>query len=176
MEVQFLGNVEEHDFTDVIVDRLGEIVDSTVERIMAENDGVVITGAVVTEATFTVGLHIVGIEEPQLVTVEHHKGHPEVFKWVIDLDEGVDVSNKDVSMFDSWSVSAANGDEQEFTEIESQYDPVALTFESEENFKDMDRVTLLHEDGFKVIKVYQHKHLVQEYKVTDIADIDVEKE
>lgn len=166
MEIQFVGKVEDYDFEDVIVDKLGEIVDTTIARIEAENEGTVIKGAVVTEATFTIGLHIEGIEEPQLVTVEHYKGHPEVFKWVIDLDKDEQLNNEESSVFDAWSVATAKGEAKEFEEIKSIYDPTELSFEVEENFGDMDKVTLNHVDGYKVVKVYQNKKLIQEYRLT----------
>lgn len=166
MEIQILGKVDVNDIEAIILSRLDEVLISTAERIEAENEGVKINGAVLTEATFTFGYEIEGIEEPQLVTVEHHEGHPEVFKWVIDLDNEEQLNNEESSVFDDWSVATANGEAEDFAEITSVYDPVNLSYESEENFGDMDKVTLNHVDGYKVVKVYQKKRLVQEYKLT----------
>lgn len=166
MEVQFTGNVRGKDFEDKIVSKLDEIVVGTAERLMDEQEGLRIKEGVISGATFTIAYDVEGMEESQLLTVEHHKGHPEVLKWVVDLDAGESSSNEEASAYDDYTVAAAYGMEKEFEEVETLYDAPDLVFVEEENFGNMDKVTLQHKDGFLVIRVYQNKKLIQEYKAT----------
>lgn len=165
MEIQFTGNVAEHDFEEKIIEKLEDIVDSTIERLQHENEGTVIESTVITGATFNIALNIKGVEEPQVLTVEHHEGHPEVFKWVVDLDADETLNNEKSSLYDDWTVAAAEGKEHLFTEIKSVYDHADLTLDKQVDYGTMSEVTLDHVDGYKVVKIYQHGKLIQEYKL-----------
>lgn len=174
MEIEITGNVQSLDFEEVIVDKLDEIMTSTAERLMAEQD-VKITGAVFTNAQFTLGFNIEGMEEPQLLTVEHHEGIPEMFKWVVDVDEDTKVSNEEKSAYDAWTVAKAKGEELEFEPVESLYNKADLKPTEQDVFGNMTRTVLSHKDGFKVSQVRQNGHLIQEYKMVPRADADAQE-
>lgn len=168
MKVQFIGNVAGEDFEDVLIAKLDEVLVTTAEKLQ-EDKGANVESVIITEAEFTVGLKIEGIEEPQLLSVEHHEGQPEMFKWVVDLDNGKEENNEEESFVDEWTASMQQGKEKEFATIESVYDAGDLTLDEKETVGNMDKVTLNHKDGFKVVKVYQNDKLIQEYKLTPKA-------
>lgn len=148
-----------------LAEKLIEVAQSTAERMEKENEGVKITGFDIHEAEVTVKYHVQGMDDPQVLTVEHHKGHPELLTWIVDMDEDTTANNEDESAFDEWSVAKAQGKEHQFAEIVSVYKDEDLTEESAEHYEDMSKVVYSHKEGFKVAKIFQDGKLIQEIKL-----------
>lgn len=165
MKVQIIGNVPMVDLEEQIVKRLEDIVVATADRLYMEKS-VQVNDLFITNAEFTVALSIEGQAEPQLLTVEHHEGHPEIFKWVVDIDKEEAHSNEEQSEFDEWTVSVIDGEEKKFKPVKSVYDQAELQLEDKEEYGNMAKLTFVHDSGFKVVKVYQDGNLIQEYKLT----------
>jgi hypothetical protein len=163
MKVEFVGKLN----IDAVAKKLIEIADSTAERVQSENEGVKINGFEVHDAEFTVKYHVEGIDEPQILTVEHHQGSPEMFKWIVNADKDETVNNEDESEFDAYTVAKAQGKEMEFAEIDSIYNIVDLTEipELTEDYGSMSKKVYEHTDGYRVVQVRQNRKLIQEYKL-----------
>lgn len=155
-------------------DKLQEVIRTTILNLQRDQD-VEIEEATITEVQFTVGVVPEGGDEPQVLTVEHHEGFPEMFEWIVDLSEGKEATNKDKSFQSEQQVAMAKGIHQHFKEIESVYNEDDLKATSEQQAGDMAQVTYDHTDGFQVVRIYQEGRLVQEYKLSEQAE-DVEDE
>jgi hypothetical protein len=168
MKVQFVGKLN----IDAVAKKLVEIADSTIERIEKEQEGVNITGFEVHDAEFTVKLNVEGMDEPQVLTVEHHKGAPEMFKWIVNPETDEANSNEDESEFDAYTVAKAQGKEMEFKEIGSIYGILDLEeiTELSEVYGNMSKKVYEHKDGFRVVQVRQNRKLIQEYKLIPKED------
>lgn len=151
---------------DKLAEKLLEVAENTVAKIEAEN-GAKINSYSIHEAEVTFKFDVEGIEEPQVMTVEHHEGHPEVFTWLVDADKGTEMSNEDDSLYDAWSVAQAMGEDMKFEEVQSIYSIVDLTEipELSEAFGDMSKKVYEHTGGFRVVQVRQDRKLIQEYKL-----------
>ncbi|MGG4039006.1 hypothetical protein ABEV80_12910, partial [Heyndrickxia ginsengihumi] len=103
-----------------------------------------------------------------------HKGHPELLHWIVDTDKDTEINNEKESMFDDWTVAKSQGQEYQFKEVESHYNDEDLQIENYEDFGDMSKGVYNHKEGFKVVRVFQGKKLIQEYKF--IPKDDTEKE
>lgn len=165
MEIEIIGKVRAVDVEEKIFEKLEEVLVSTVDRLEADQN-ISVNDAVVVGAKFTVGLEIEGMDEPQFLTVEHHEGVPEMFKWVIDYNAGTELNNENGSAYDAWSIAKTKGNELPFETVESAYDDNMLVVQDKETFGDMSRVTYSHkEEDHKVIRIYQNDRLVQELKL-----------
>jgi hypothetical protein len=162
MKVQFIGELN----VDLLARKLIEIAENTALRLEKEQN-VKINGYGIHEAEVTVKYDVEGMEEPQLLTVEHHKGQPEIFTWIVDVDKDETASNEKESMYDAWTVAKAQGKEHQFKEVKSVYNLIDLEEipELSEDFGDMSKKVYSHKDGFRVVKVFQNKKLIQEYKL-----------
>lgn len=151
---------------DKLAEKLLEVAENTVAKIEAEN-GAKINSYSIHEAEVTFKFDVEGIEEPQVMTVEHHEGHPEVFTWLVDADKGTEMSNEEDSLYDAWSVAQAMGEDMKFEEVQSIYSIVDLTEipELSEAFGDMSKKVYEHTGGFRVVQVRQDRKLIQEYKL-----------
>ena len=163
MKVQFI-NAEDTDY-DSMGYQLVDILTETQAK-LKEEKGEDVVDIVMIEAEFTLGLVIAGQEAPQYLTVEHHKGVPELFKWVVDLEKGSADNNEEASYFDAWSVAKYEGKEKTFVTVETVYDDGDLVLDSLEEYGTMEKRTLNHVDGFTVVRIYQDERLIQEYKLT----------
>ncbi|MEH7117245.1 hypothetical protein V7128_07460 [Neobacillus vireti] len=159
MKVTFVGELN----IDIIAKKLLEVTESTIQRLEKEH-GVKINGTKIHEADFSVKFDVEGMDEPQMLTVNHH-GMAEPFQWIVDMDENTEINNQEKSMFDEYTVKKYQGVEHEFKEVKSEYKKKDLTKESSEEFGDMSKVVYQHKDGFKVVQVFQNKKLIQEYKL-----------
>lgn len=164
MKVTFIGelNIEQ------LAKKLIEVADSTALRVEQENEGVKITGYELHDAEVTVKFNVEGMEEPQVLTVEHHKGHPEMLTWIVDMDNEKESSNEDESQFDAYTVAKVkDGKEPEFKEIESIYNIKDLTEIEEltESYGNMSKKVYEHTEGYRVAQIRQNKKLVQEVKL-----------
>lgn len=171
MKVQITGN--NLDIEDVWY-KLNEVIDHTISKAQAENKGLFIEGTELVDAEFTVKFKVEGIDEPQVMTVEHHKGTPEIFQWVIDMDNDTEASNKEESMFDAWTASKVQGKDLTFEEINSIYDIMDIDEipELTEEYSDMSKKVYQHKDGFRVVQVRQKRRLIQEYKLIPKEDTE----
>ena len=161
MKVTFVGELN----VELLAKKLLEVIENTAIKVQTENEGVKIKGFGIHEADVTVKFDVEGMDDPQLLTVEHHQGHPEVLQWIVNVDEDTMASNEKESMYDEYTVAKANGQDLNFKEIESLYRLIDLEEESREEYSDMHKVVYNHVDGFKVVKVFQHRKLIQEYKL-----------
>jgi hypothetical protein len=159
MKVTFIGELN----TDIIAKKLMEVTESTIQRLEKEH-AVKIKGTHIHEADISVKFDVEGMAEPQMLTVNHH-GMTEPFQWIVDVDKDTEINNQEKSMFDDWTVSKAQGVEHEFKEVKSDYNIIDLDEESSEEFGDMSKKIYKHKEGFKVVKVFQNKKLIQEYKL-----------
>lgn len=166
MKVQIIGegltiNQVSEKLCDVIGDTISRFADDNKSEVNVEGFGVV-------EAEFTVKFKVEGIDEPQVMTVEHHKGSPEMFTWVVDMDKDSAVSNEDNSIFDEFTVAKSQGQELNFKEVESLYNIIDLEEipELTEEYSDMSKKVYVHKDAYRVVQVRQHRKLIQEYKLT----------
>lgn len=169
MQVQFIGKLN----IDAVAKKLIEIAESTIERVEKENEGVKVNGFEVHDAEFTVKFNVEGISDPQVMTVEHHKGHPEMFKWIVNMDKDEAQNNEQESEFDAYTVTKVKeGKELEFKEIESQYNILDIDEipELSETFGDMSKKVYEHKEGFRVVQVRQNRRLIQEYKLIPKED------
>lgn len=162
MKIKFVGKLN----VDMLASKLIEITESTIERLQKEQEAD-IEGYKIHEADITVKFDVKGMDEPQLLTIEHHKGHPEIFTWIVDVDKYEASNNEKESMFDDWTVAKAQGKEYQFKEIESVYNMEDLEEDESlyEVFGDMSKRVFNHKDGFKVVQVFQNDKLIQEYKL-----------
>ncbi|MED4619531.1 hypothetical protein [Priestia megaterium] len=151
---------------DTLIKKIEEVAESTIERVEQET-GAKITGHEIHEAEVTVKVLVEGMDEPQVLTVEHHEGQKEMLTWVVDVDEETVLNNEEESLFDEYTVAKAQGKELEFKEVKTKYNLIDLTEDKSlaEEFSDMSKKVYDHKDGFKVVKVFQNKKLVQEYKL-----------
>lgn len=147
-----------------IVDKLEEVVTTTIGK-LATDKGIAVADARIIDAEFTIGLEIEGLDELQYLTVEHHEGVPEAFKWVVDMGNDKAENNEDASYFDSWSVAKYKGHEQVFEPVESVYVDEDMFLISEETFGNMSKRLYNHMNGFEVARIYQNGALIQEYKL-----------
>lgn len=148
-----------------LVEKLEEVVQSTVVKMGLQSD-LNITGYEVHEAEVTFKFKVEGMEETQLMTVEHHEGYPELFTWLVNVSDEVETSNEEESMYDEFTVNAAQGKEMEFQEIESLYNMEDMVAVESEEYSDMKKITYQHEEGFSVIQIMQGEKLIQEIKLT----------
>lgn len=173
MEIEIIGNVDTIDFEEKIVEALDEVMTSTADRLQKEQ-GIKITGAEFTKALFTIGYFVEGMEDSQLLTVEHHTGVPEMFKWVVDLDKEERSHNEDVSAYDPWTVAMAKGEQKEFETVETIYVPEKDFIDEvqRDEYGDMSRVIYEHTNGNRVVQVLQKGRLIQEYTLIPKEDGD----
>ncbi|MCM3639664.1 hypothetical protein M4D68_00695 [Priestia aryabhattai] len=151
---------------EMLTNKLNEVADSTVERVMKET-GATIENYSIKEAEITLQFMVEGMDEPQVLTVEHHEGQREMLTWVVDMDEETELSNEEESLFDKYSASIAKGEQMKFEEIKSEYNLIDLEEDKEmhEKYSDMEKKVYDHKDGFKVVRVFYNKKLIQEYKL-----------
>lgn len=151
---------------EMLTNKLNEVADSTVEKVMSET-GATIENYSIKEAEITMQFKVEGMDEPQVLTVEHHEGQREMLTWVVDMDEETEISNEEESLFDKYSASIAKGEEMKFEEIKSQYNLIDLEEDKKlhEKYSDMEKKVYDHKDGYKVVKVFYNKKLIQEYKL-----------
>lgn len=168
MKITFTGkNIN----VDDLVNKLTEVIVTTSERLEKESKGkTVIESTGIVEADFTIKFKVEGMDEPQVLTVEHHKGQPEMYQWIVNMDEDTIANNELDSMFDDYTVAKAKGEELKFKEIESIYNDADLTEESSEVYSDMAKIIFNHKDGFKVVRIYQDDKLIQEFKLIPKED------
>lgn len=170
MIVQFVGKLN----AETLMEQLNDIVMNTAEKAMQENGGTAtIHGAEIHDAEFTVKFQVEGMAEPQILTVEHHQGQPEMFKWIVNAETLESSSNKDESEFDEYTVAKAKGIEKEFIEIDSIYSILDLqeTVDLADNYGNMSKKVYEHIEGFKVVQVRQNRKLIQEYKLIPKEDV-----
>ncbi|MEC1647617.1 hypothetical protein [Bacillus halotolerans] len=160
MKVTFIGDID----TKLMVSKLDEIATSTIERIEKEQ-GVKINGYSLHGADLLAKVNVEGVDEPQLLTVDHH-GMTEPFQWIVDMDKETHVNNQEESMFDQYTVAKAQGQEHELEEIESAYGDIILELEKSETYEGMERkvYSVINED-YKVVRVYQQGKLIQKIKL-----------
>jgi len=165
MRVTFVGKLDVNE----MLSKLNEIAESTINRMIAESaDEVSISGFEIHDAEFTVKFNVEGMEDAQVMTVEHHEGYPEMFKWIVNADTDETTSNEEESEFDAYTVAKVKtGKEPEFKEIESIYNIMDIDEISDlsEVYSNMSKKVYEHKDGFKVVQVRQNRRLVQEYKL-----------
>ncbi|MGE6629645.1 hypothetical protein [Bacillus sp. NPDC077027] len=162
MKVTIVGEMN----VDLLAKKLLEVVENTAIKVQTEAEDAKINSWSITEADVLVKFNIDGVDEPQFLTVEHHKGHPELLHWVADVSKDELSSNEDESMFDEWTVSKSQGQDLQFKEVKSVYNADDFTgVESSEDFGDMQKDVINHKDGFKVVQVFQNDKLIQEYKL-----------
>lgn len=164
MKVEFIGKLN----IDTVAKKLVEIADSTIERVVKESEGTAkVNGFEVHDAEFTIKFNVEGIDEPQVMTVEHHLGQPEMFKWIVNVDKDESSTNELKSEFDAWSVAKAQGKEVVFEEIESLYNTLEAEEITEftEDYGSMSKIMYEHQDGYRFVQVKQHGKLIQEYKL-----------
>lgn len=168
MKVQIIGT----DLTiGQVTEKLSDVIHNTIEKVESEQ-GVKINSFGIVDSETTIKLHVEGMDEPQLITVEHHKGFPEMFKWIVNVDKDEANSNEEESEFDEYSVAKSNGEEKQFAEIESVYSIVDLQeiVDLSESYGNMSKKVYEHTDGFKVVQVRQNRRLIQEYKLIPKED------
>ena len=151
---------------DKLAEKLLEVAENTVAKVQAEQ-GAKINGYSIHEAEVTFKFDVEGIEEPQVMTVEHHEGSHEVFTWLVDAEEDTASNNEDDSLYDAWSVAQAKGTDFAFNEVDSVYSIIDLEEipELSESFGDMSKKVYEHKEGFRVVQVRQNRKLIQEYKL-----------
>lgn len=162
MKVIISGAVNPQD----LVDKLTKVAEETAEKLSKEQ-GVEFKGFKVHEAEITVKYDIEGVDEPQVLTVEHHEGYPELFTWLLNVDTETQSSNEDESQYDEYTVAKSKGEDIQFKEIESKFDSEDLTVETVEEYGDMAKETYYHVvDGSKVMQIKQDGKLIQELTLT----------
>lgn len=144
--------------------KLEEVAENSMKK-MSEQTDLKILGYEVHEAEVTFKFKVEGMEEPQLMTVEHHVGYPELFTWLVNMENEDTSTNEEESMYDDYTVSIAKGEEMQFEEIESLYEEDDLEEESVEEYGDMKKITYKHIDGFKVMQIMQNDKVIQEVKL-----------
>lgn len=166
MQVQVINTEKDRniDLEDV-VEKVYEVLETTYKRLCEEHPEQNITAILLTEACFSFGFEIEGQEGIQVLSVEHHKGQPEAFKWIVDWAENANTTNEDSSFIDDWTASLIAGKPLEFETVESQYRGVEMEFLSSDAYGDMKKDTWAHPEGFRVVMVYQGDRLIQEYKL-----------
>lgn len=169
MKVQIIGtdlNLKQ------VTEKLSDVIMNTIQKVEAEQ-GVNITGFSIVDSETTIKLKVEGMDEPQLLTVEHHKGFPEMFKWIVNVDKDEANSNEEESEFDEYSVAKSNGEEKQFAEIESVYSIVDLQeiVDLSETYGNMSKKVYEHKDGFRVVQLRQNRRLIQEYKLVPKEDV-----
>jgi len=160
MKVTFVGEIN----VEVMTQKLVEIAQSTIERLEKEHQAK-INGHSIHEVDLQIKFDVEGMDEPQMLTVDHN-GVTEPFQWIVDLNEGKELTNEHESMFDEYSKAMAQGEEHQFKEVESLYNDADLLLEHTETFGDMKKefYSVAQED-YKVVRIYQAEKLIQEYKL-----------
>lgn len=144
-----------------LVDKIKQVAVETAQKLEAEQD-VKLNGFKIHEAEVTVKYDIEGVDEPQVLTIEHHAGHPELFTWLLDAETGEKSSNEGESQYDEYTVAKSKGEDVQFKEIESIFNPEDLLLDNVEEFGDMAKETYNHVDGSKVMQIRQGGKLIQE--------------
>lgn len=148
-----------------LAEKIAKVASETAHKLETEQ-GVKFTDYQVHEAEVTIKYSIEGLDEPQVLTVEHHEGQPELFTWLLNAETDEKTSNEDESQYDEYTVAKAKGEDVKFKEIESIFDSEDLTFVSEEQFGDMVKETYNHMDGSVVVLIKQDGKLIQEMTLT----------
>jgi len=162
MKVQMAGKMTVKEMTD----KLAEVVSETIKKVTEENGETGIKSWDIHGADFTIKFELEGVEEAQVLTVEHYAGQSEMFTWLVNMDEDVALSNEDESMYDAWTTSLARGEELEFDKVDTLFDDTDLVLVNEETFSDLSKeIYTFKEKGNenKLVRVYQEGNLIQEY-------------
>lgn len=165
MKVQFIGKDIQ---AGEMVAKLQAVIAETLAKFAEDTESeVAVTAQGIVEAEFTIKFNVDGEELPQIMTVEHHPGSPEMFTWIVDMDKESTITNEESSMFDDFTVATAKGKEFNFKEVESVYSIIDLEEipELTETYTDMSKKVYEHKDGYRVVQVRQHKKLIQEYRL-----------
>lgn len=150
--------------------KLIEVAENTALKV-EQDTGAKINGYSVHEAEVTFKFNVEGMDEPQVMTVEHFKGQPELLTWIVDADADTTANNEDESLFDAWTVAQKEGTVLVFDEIKSEYDDNYLLLEDTEQYGDMSKEVYSFLEGKdKLVRVYQEDRLVQEYKLISMED------
>lgn len=150
---------------DKLAQKLLEIADHTATKVM-QDTGTKINSFSVHEAEVTFKFDVEGVDEPQVMTVEHYEGKPEIFTWLVDAEADTTANNENESLFDAWTVAKAEGKELDFKEIESEYNEADIICEDSESYGDMTKDTYsIVGSKDKLVRVYQGNKLIQEYRL-----------
>lgn len=152
--------------------KLIEVAEHTANKVEQDSeDKVSINAWKVHEAEVMFKFDVEGIDEPQIMTVEHHAGQSEALTWIIDTDTDTTATNEHESFIDTWTASQVKGEPLVFEEIESEYDDEGLVLEDTEQYADMSKEVydFIGSDD-KLVRVYQEDKLVQEYKLIYTGD------
>lgn len=165
MRVKFI-NTDNYSMVDVLT-KLEEVI-TTTKRNLERDTGNKVKDTVLADVVVTVGIIPEGgsYNEPQMLSVEHHEGYPEMFEWVIDMAEGKEVNNEVESFVSEQQVAVANGDTPEFEEVDSLYNAEHLSTLDRKDYGDMAVTKSEHKDGFNVMQYFKNDKLIQEVKLT----------
>lgn len=167
MKIKFTGNMTIKE----VEDKLQEVVDSTSHKLADEGTDVAIEGWELDEVEVQVKFKIEGVDNPQVLTIEHHEGQPEMFTWLVDMDKDLSLNNEEESLVDVWSASMAKGEAYDFEEIITEYGDDGLEEIDVDIYSDMSKkVYNIKGTKDQLVRIYQYDKLVQEYRLKDIED------
>lgn len=167
MKIKFTGNMTVKD----VENKLQEVVDSTISKLKEGDTEVAIEGWELDEVEVQVKFKIEGVEEPQVLTIEHHEDQPEMFTWLVDMDKDQSLNNEEESLVDVWSASMAKGEAYDFEEIITEYGDDGLEEIDVEIYSDMSKkVYNIKGTKDQLVRIYQYDKLVQEYRLKDIEE------
>lgn len=167
MKIKFTGKMTVAE----LENKLQEVLANTIDKLSDNDPDAVIEGWELDEVEVQVKFKIEGVDDPQILTVEHHKDQPEMFTWLVDMDEDRSLNNEEESLVDVWSASMAKGEPFEFEEIITEYGDDGLVEVDVEEYSDMSKkVYDIKGTQDQLVRIYQHGKLVQEYRLKENTD------